>query len=57
MTIDQIRENAPEGATHYHNFDGGVAYFKIPYIGVNLFWNVFGWSATYRDIGYAKPLF
>ena len=31
MTIEEIRKNAPEGATHYDNMDSDVAYwiFKI----------------------------
>ena len=28
MTIEEIRKNAPEGATHYLNIDGAYIYYK-----------------------------
>ena len=28
MTIEEIRKNAPKGATHYLNIDGAYIYYK-----------------------------
>ena len=45
MTIEEIRKNAPSGATHYTvlNFIGGVEYFKLyksrDYVGSIYVWD------------------
>lgn len=38
MNIDEIKRNAPDGATHYDIDDGEVFYWKISGNGF-LFWN------------------
>lgn len=55
MDIEQIRNNAPEGATHYFFNKGYVIYCK--YIGSQLYTyeHSLGWFKTYGNIT-TKPL-
>lgn len=56
MTIEEIRNNAPSGATHYKTHDGYVSYYKFGQ-GCSFFWNIDSWSTTYIDIiPFTKPL-
>lgn len=49
MTIEEIRKNAPEGATHYKDYGGVVAYYKIT-PKHSFFWNCNYWAVSYRDL-------
>lgn len=56
MTEQQIKDNAPDGATHYRDYGGSVAYYKIT-SAHKFFWNFNYWAITYRDVGkFAQPL-
>lgn len=42
MTIEEIRKNAPKGATHYRQFSSSIRYVK--YTGdIDYFWTNDGW--------------
>ena len=41
MTIDEIKKNAPDGATHYRRYNRGkVKYYKL----TGVFWSVWYFS-------------
>lgn len=59
MTIEEIRANAPDGATHYRIIKAGreVEYYMRPPYGMNLkycngVWRITGWSHN----RFIKPL-
>ena len=39
MTLDEIKANAPEGATHYLIISNEVVYYKYPYNFLCRYWN------------------
>jgi hypothetical protein len=56
MTPEEIRKNAPDGATHYKDYNGFISYYKFGHRH-SFFWNIDYWSATYINILlFAEPL-
>lgn len=55
MNIEQIRKNAPDGATHYYNSSDGINYCKII---KNELWTFDSNSKLYKIYGNitVKPL-
>lgn len=60
MTEQEIKENAPDGATHYKMskaFVGTVIYFKQSRKGLHQWLSSIGWSAPYAKLSNdIKPL-
>lgn len=58
MTPQQIKANAPEGATHYDDPLGFIMYYKHSHEGVRLFLNFSKeWSMSkHLDLQKLKPL-
>lgn len=43
MTIEEIRKNAPEGATHYLDRLGDIVYYRYPFNFLCRYWDGLGW--------------
>ena len=60
MTKDEIKQNAPDGATHYKMsgaFVGTVIYFKQGKKGLHQWLSSIGWSAPFAKLSDdIKPL-
>lgn len=63
MTLDEIRKNKPEGATHYSGSMNDPDYFKVISSHVDKIWTgekwrtcVFDWNDELRN-GEIKPLY
>lgn len=57
MTTEDIKRNAPEGATHYKDYNGvTICYYKITPTH-SFFWNFNYWAVSYRDLeAFSEPL-
>ena len=53
ITLDEIRSNAPQGATHYDNMDSDVAYWIFKDGKPHMFMikgnELYGWAKTRAD--------
>jgi len=57
MTTDEIRKNAPVGATHYYQYkNGNLIYFKYFKDSDSLYRMTPNWIATQYTIEKIKPL-
>ena len=60
MTKQEIKDNAPHGATHYkmsRAFKGTVIYFKLTKKGLCQYLSSIGWSAPFATMSdKIKPL-
>lgn len=61
MNIEEIRKNAPEGATHYRELkDGTIGYFKeLELLYLYAYWYQGKWGTLpyrYLDASNIKPL-
>lgn len=57
MTNQQIKDNAPEGATHYYQYkNGNVIYFKYFSDSGNVYRMTPNWCGTDYTIDRLKPL-
>lgn len=57
MTIDEIRKNAPDGATHYHDDNGRRVFYVKFEFGTALYWD--SWLKQWLGFGMPyqlKPL-
>lgn len=56
MSIEEIRKNAPDGATHYSDLDEDVVYYQKT--NNVIFWDdVYDvWDEVYFDMPELKPL-
>lgn len=55
QSIEEIRKNAPIGATHYIEINSVFYYYKYSK-GFLYFFNEVDWSITYRKMHRLKPL-
>lgn len=60
MNIDEIRANAPKGATYYHCVVTNMKFYFYYYRIINrvvYFWNHDEWTVTYKDVDFLSPLY
>ena len=55
MTIEEIRKNAPDGATHYSTYGGFVIYHKFQDKGIYV-WDCDHWRRFSCFVENLKPL-
>lgn len=57
MTPQQVKDNAPEGATHYYQYkNGNIIYFKYFPDSGSLYRVTPNWTSTQFIINKLKPL-